>query len=59
MYDNKRRMSFIHEKTRMKKQMLDNVTYPSQQADNFFFICASRPVQELLVSTDQGKLLQI
>ena len=36
MYDNKRRMSFIHEKTRMKKQMLDNVTYPSQQADNFF-----------------------
>ena len=38
--------------------MLDNLTYPSQQVDNFF-ICASRPVQELSVSTDQWELLQI
>ena len=38
--------------------MVDNVTYTSQQAD-IFFISASRPVQELSVTTDQRELPQI
>ena len=51
----------IHEKISMNAKMWLKclTTWPYPQKPNNIFICVSRPVQELLVYTDQRQLQQI